>query len=89
MESLSCPFNDFERRRYETIIVEQFKSFPIEKFIFTKMDETGSIGPMFNLMKKYSIGTAYYTDGQEVPEDLTEADVQKLITLLLEDSTYA
>ncbi|KAA0966498.1 flagellar biosynthesis protein FlhF [Sporosarcina sp. ANT_H38] len=65
------------------VIVEQFKSFAVEKFIFTKMDETGSIGPMFNLMKDYGIGTAYYTDGQEVPEDITEADSMKLITLLL------
>ncbi|MFJ7933158.1 flagellar biosynthesis protein FlhF [Sporosarcina sp. NPDC096371] len=65
------------------IIVEQFKAFSIEKFIFTKMDETSSIGPMFNLMKDHSIGTAYYTDGQEVPEDITEADYQTLITLLL------
>jgi flagellar biosynthesis protein FlhF len=65
------------------IIVEQFNSFPVEKFIFTKMDETGSIGPMFNLMKDYGIGTAYYTDGQEVPEDITEAESKKLIALLL------
>ena len=41
------------------------------------MDETGSIGPMFNLMKDYGIGTAYYTDGQEVPEDIMEADSMK------------
>ena len=65
-------------------IIEQFKSFSVEKFIFTKMDETGSIGPMFNLMKDYGIGTAYYTDGQEVPEDITEADSKKLISLLVE-----
>jgi flagellar biosynthesis protein FlhF len=65
------------------VIVEQFNSFSIEKFIFTKMDETGSIGPMFNLMKDYGIGTAYYTDGQEVPEDITEADSMKLISLLV------
>jgi len=65
-------------------IIEQFKSFPIEKFIFTKMDETSSIGPMFNLMKEFSMGVAYYTDGQEVPEDLTEANTGKLVDLLLE-----
>ena len=47
------------------------------------MDETGSIGPMFNLMKDYGIGTAYYTDGQEVPEDITEADSKKLISLVI------
>lgn len=67
-------------------IIEQFNSFPVEKFIFTKMDETGSIGPMFNLMKDYGIGTAYYTDGQEVPEDITEADSLKLIELLVKDA---
>ena len=30
------------------------------------------------LMKEYNIGTAYYTDGQEVPEDITEADAEGL-----------
>lgn len=66
-------------------IIEQFKLFPIEKFIFTKMDETESIGAMFNLMRQYQIGTAYYTDGQEVPEDITEADYEVLVQLLLKD----
>lgn len=70
-------------------IIEQFKSFPIEKYIFTKMDETNSVGPMFNLMSQYGIGTAYYTDGQEVPEDITEADAHGLVSLVLKDSHYA
>lgn len=68
------------------IIIEQFNQFAVEKFIFTKMDETSSIGPLFNLMKDYGIGTAYYTDGQEVPEDITEANSKKLIALLLKDA---
>lgn len=69
-------------------IIEQFKSFPIEKFIFTKIDETSSTGPLINLMKQYAIGTAYVTDGQEVPEDITEANAQKLLSLLLKDFNY-
>lgn len=71
------------------VIIEQFKSFSIEKLIFTKVDETNSVGPIFNLMQDYSVGTAYYTDGQEVPEDLTDATLDKLIYLLLEDTRYA
>ncbi|MHA6258726.1 flagellar biosynthesis protein FlhF [Sporosarcina sp. CAU 1771] len=67
-------------------IIEQFKSFPIEKYIFTKMDETSSSGSMFNLMKQYNIGTAYYTDGQEVPEDITEADAKGLASLIMKES---
>ncbi len=70
-------------------IIERFTSFSIEKFIFTKVDETESIGPMFNLMKQYGIGTAYYTDGQEVPEDITEADLEKMLTLLLAGAEHA
>ncbi len=38
-------------------IIEQFNKIPIEKFIFTKLDETNSIGTMFNLMIKYNKGT--------------------------------
>lgn len=70
-------------------IIEQFNSFPIEKIIFTKLDETSSMGPLFNLMKDYSIGTAYYTDGQEVPEDITEASAEKLLALLMKDFSDA
>lgn len=70
-------------------IIDRFTSFPVEKFIFTKVDETGSIGPMFNLMKHYEIGTAYYTDGQEVPEDIVEADVDKMLNLLLAGANHA
>jgi flagellar biosynthesis protein FlhF len=44
---------------------------------------------MFNLMKDYGIGTAYYTDGQEVPEDITEADSKNLISLLLKGTNDA
>ncbi|WP_153731295.1 flagellar biosynthesis protein FlhF [Sporosarcina obsidiansis] len=65
------------------VIVERFEKFPIEKFIFTKIDETSSVGSMINLMLKYNIGMAYYTDGQEVPEDITEATFEKVFSLLL------
>lgn len=65
------------------VIIEQFIDFPIEKFIFTKIDETHSIGSIINLMVKYKKGLAYYTDGQEVPEDIVEANINDLLHLLL------
>ena len=71
------------------IIIKQFNRFPIKKFIFTKTDETSSVGSMINLMLKHSIGTAYFTDGQEVPEDLTEADLEKVLDLLLDGDLHA
>lgn len=66
-------------------IIEQFSTFPIEQFIFTKADETNSIGSMINLMIKYNKGLAYYTDGQEVPEDINEASVDSLLKLLFKE----
>lgn len=66
------------------VIIEKFTSIPIEKFIFTKLDETNSIGTMFNLMIKYNKGLAYYTNGQEVPEDISEADIKGLLEIFFQ-----
>lgn len=65
-------------------IIEQFSKIPIEKLIFTKIDETNSIGTMINLMIKYNKGVAYYTNGQEVPEDIEEASVERLLNLFFQ-----
>lgn len=62
-------------------IIEQFSNMHIEKFIFTKLDETNSIGTMFNLMIKYNKGLAYYTNGQEVPEDIEQPNSDNLLEL--------
>lgn len=67
-------------------IIDQFDYLPIDKFIFTKMDETNSIGTMFNLMIKYKKGLAYYTDGQEVPEDIEQPNLDKLLNLFFKEN---
>lgn len=67
-------------------IIDQFDYLPIDKFIFTKMDETNSIGTMLNLMIKYKKGLAYYTDGQEVPEDIEQPNLDKLLNLFFKEN---
>ncbi len=59
-------------------VIRQFHSIPIEQFIFTKIDETSTIGPIINMMVKYNKGIAYCTDGQEVPEDIIQVTAQSL-----------
>ena len=66
------------------VVIDKFTSIPIEKFIFTKLDETNCIGTMFNLMIKYSKGLAYYTNGQEVPEDIEQADMNGLLEMFFQ-----
>ena len=65
-------------------IIQQFSEIPIGKYIFTKIDETNSIGTMYNLMIKYNKGLAYYTNGQEVPEDIEVADLEKVLELFFQ-----
>ncbi|KGR73910.1 flagellar biosynthesis protein FlhF [Ureibacillus sinduriensis] len=65
-------------------IIQQFGEIPIGKYIFTKIDETNSIGTMYNLMIKYNKGLAYYTNGQEVPEDIEVADLDAVLELFFQ-----
>ncbi|MFD0943344.1 flagellar biosynthesis protein FlhF [Savagea faecisuis] len=65
-------------------IAKQFEHVPIRRFIFTKADEATNVGSIFNMMDAFSLGVAYITDGQEVPEDLEEASVEQLVDRLLE-----
>lgn len=67
-------------------IINQFSELKIDKFIFTKLDETNSIGTMFNLMIKYNKGLAYYTNGQEVPEDIEQPSIESLIELFFKEN---
>ena len=83
VESLLVLSLTSKERDLETII-EQFDKIMIGKFVFTKLDETNSIGTMFNLMIKYKKGLAYYTNGQEVPEDIEEPCVDDLLELLFQ-----
>lgn len=83
MESYLVLSMTSKERDMETII-QQFLAFPITKLIFTKLDETNSIGSMINLMVKYNKGLAYYTTGQEVPEDIEEASFESVVELFFQ-----
>ncbi|MEG0472499.1 MAG: hypothetical protein RR588_09205 [Solibacillus sp.] len=41
---------------------------------------------MFNLMIKYRKGLAYYTNGQEVPEDMEQANIDSLLELFFKEN---
>jgi flagellar biosynthesis protein FlhF len=64
-------------------IFQQFSSIKIDKFIFTKVDETDVYGSMINMIEKYEIGTAYITNGQEVPDDVMIASPEAIANLII------
>ena len=66
-------------------IYRQFASKKIDRFIFTKFDETIRYGALINLPMKYKKGIAFITTGQEVPDDIQVGDPDWILDQLLEE----
>ncbi|WP_026674266.1 flagellar biosynthesis protein FlhF [Alkalihalobacterium bogoriense] len=69
-------------------IFEQFSLISIQKLIFTKKDETSYYGAMLNMIHDYHVGVAYITTGQNVPDDIVEADSDTIINAILEGNEH-
>jgi len=66
-------------------IVDNFKRVSFHKLIFTKLDETVTFGPILNLSTQIPQGISYVTTGQNVPEDIEEANAHKLAKLIISE----
>ncbi|SDM98250.1 flagellar biosynthesis protein FlhF [Paenibacillus sp. yr247] len=66
-------------------ITNNFNKFKLDKVIFTKMDETDSYGAIVNVVYEFSLQLSYVTNGQSVPDDITEMNEWQIIDLLLEE----
>ncbi|MEF2965195.1 flagellar biosynthesis protein FlhF [Paenibacillus sp. M1] len=64
-------------------ITEHFSRYGLDKVIFTKLDETESVGPMYNLLKDFPLRVSYIANGQNVPDDLLPADRKLLLDLIM------
>ncbi|WP_054958685.1 flagellar biosynthesis protein FlhF [Paenibacillus dakarensis] len=64
-------------------ITDHFSKFGLDKVIFTKLDETGSYGSLFNVLEAYPLKLSYMTNGQNVPDDLIMPDTAMLSRMLL------
>lgn len=64
-------------------IIKRFSIFQIGKVVFTKIDESESLGNMINLLMKENLQIAYFTTGQRVPEDIEVATSAKLAEMIL------
>lgn len=64
-------------------IYDQFNMIDINKFIFTKADETTSFGSILTMVTEYDTGVAYITNGQNVPDDILPGSIDTIIEKLL------
>lgn len=64
-------------------ITEHFSKYGLDKVIFTKLDETSSVGPMYNLLHKYPLKASYIANGQNVPDDLLSVNHELMLDMIL------
>ena len=64
-------------------IAETYKEVADYKLIFTKVDETGTIGNIYNILMQTGASLSYVTFGQNVPDDISAADTQAIAKQLL------
>ncbi len=61
----------------------KFRALPYESYIFTKLDEVEDASPMVNFLLCQSRPVAYFTTGQQVPEDVEPASKKRLAKIIL------
>ena len=64
-------------------ITEAYSEMAEYRLIFTKLDETGTIGNIFNIKMLTGAPLSYATNGQNVPDDISRMDPQNIARQLL------
>lgn len=64
-------------------IVNRYSDIPINKLIFTKLDETSSYGAILNVISRTQKQLSYITVGQNVPDDIEIADPAKMVNMIV------
>jgi flagellar biosynthesis protein FlhF len=65
-------------------ITNRFSIFSPKGLIFSKLDETGVYGSIYNAQKRTGLPLLYFTVGQRVPEDIEKATRERVVGLILD-----
>lgn len=61
-------------------VKEKFKAYNYDYYIFTKLDESTSMGTILETLYQDSIPLSFICNGQEVPDDIKKANLKELLT---------
>ena len=75
--SLTTKYKDLQA------IADTYKGSTAYSLIFTKLDETSSYGNMLNLRMYTGAPMSYTTNGQDVPDDISVFNAQRIVRVLL------
>ncbi len=68
-------------------IIKRFAAVKPEKIIVTKIDETGGLGMVVNLLRDEKLALSYVTTGQSVPDDIEIASAEVLTNIFLKKAS--
>ena len=63
-------------------VVRQYRTIPIHRVLFTKIDEAKNFGNLFSLLQYTGLPVSYLAMGQRVPEDLELATRRRVVELM-------
>lgn len=66
-------------------IIQRFGQLVLSSLIFTKQDESSKRGTIMNILKKTPYQISYITFGQDVPEDIEEANPRRIAEMILKE----
>ena len=64
-------------------VADRYSIFKPDKLLFTRMDETETLGPILSLSVRMSKPISFFSRGQRIPEDLEPATPALLVDLIL------
>jgi flagellar biosynthesis protein FlhF len=63
-------------------ILKKFGLLKPTRIIFSKVDETASLGNILNILNGQNIPVSYMTNGQTIPDDISSASAVKIATMI-------
>ena len=64
--------------------LDRLNQIPLQGCIASKTDEASEIGHILSLAIGYELPIASYTNGQNIPDDIYQADSQRLVTIAID-----
>jgi len=65
-------------------VIAKFKGFNVNRLIFTKLDECLTFGSILNQLYRSKKSVSYFTNGQQVPENIQTGSIESLVNLILD-----
>jgi flagellar biosynthesis protein FlhF len=66
-------------------ILTTYEDLNITSLIFTKLDETSNYGSIYNIAYNEKYPVSYFTNGQNIPDDIEVAEPIKLVQMLMKE----